>query len=346
MHSSKIRVLVAEDAEALRLQLVRLLEGDPQIRVVGAVADGQAALEFLHRHKADVVLMDIHMPRLDGFEATRRIMESTPLPIVVCSAIANVGDTAIAFRALEAGALACVEKPSAGDGEADQARAAHLLKTVRLMSEVKVVRRRPIGAARRLPRERQPAPVRLVGMGASTGGPPVLQGILHALPKDFAAPLLVVQHMAPGFLSGMATWLAETSGLPIHIAAHGTLPLPAHVYLAPDDFHMGVGPGGRIVLSREPPENHVRPAVSFLFRSMAQHSAPGAVGVLLTGMGRDGAEELRQLKEAGAATIAQDQESSAVHGMPGAAIALGAAVQVLPAERIAEALVALVTPIR
>ncbi|HSV79015.1 MAG TPA: CheB methylesterase domain-containing protein, partial [Ramlibacter sp.] len=136
-------------------------------------------------------------------------------------------------------------------------------------------------------------------------------------------------------------WLAQASRLPVEVAHGGAPALPGHVYLAPDDHHLGVAPGGRIVLSRDPPENHVRPAVSFLFRSLATVYGAHAVGVLLTGMGRDGAEELKQMKEAGAVTIAQDQDSSLVHGMPGAAIALGGATQVLPAERIAEALAAL-----
>jgi two-component system, chemotaxis family, protein-glutamate methylesterase/glutaminase len=140
-------------------------------------------------------------------------------------------------------------------------------------------------------------------------------------------------------------WLAETTGLQVRIASYGTEPLPGHVYLAPDDFHMGIGAHGRIVLSRERPENHVRPAVSFLFRSLAEHCGPAAVGVLLTGMGQDGARELKAMNDRGAATIAQDQGSSVVHGMPGSAIALNAAAQILPPERIADALVALAHPV-
>ena len=346
----KIKVLVAEDSSVARMLLVHLLQSDPRVEVIGTVGDGEAALQFVRHAKPHVVLMDIHMPRMDGFEATRRIMENHPVPIVVCSAISNVRDTAIAFRALEAGAIACIEKPLAQDDPQYSAKVAHLLETVTLMSEVKVVRRRPRPAARAAQAAAASAgtaakanalPPRMIGIGASTGGPPVLQTILGGLPRSFPVPVLVVQHIAPGFLAGMVEWLAETTGLQVRIGSYGTVPLPGHVYLAPDDFHMGIGPTGRIVLSREAPENHVRPAVSFLFRSLAEHLGPAAVGVLLTGMGHDGARELKEMNERGAVTIAQDQGSSVVHGMPGAAIALNAATQVLPAQSIAAALVAL-----
>ena len=348
MSDRKIDVLVAEDSTVVRMFLVHLLESDPQIRVIGAVGDGQSALEFVNERRPDVVLMDIHMPRLDGFEATRRIMETQPVPIVICSATTDVKDMVITFRAMEAGAIACIEKPL-GRGHGDfEAMAAHLLQTVKLMSEVKVVRRtaRPVPAPfpAAYPARREPpqAPIKLIGIGASTGGPPVLQTILAGLPKDFPAPVLVVQHIARGFLAGMAEWLNQTTGLQVHVASMGTCPQPGHVYLAPDDFHMGIGAGGAIVLTREEPENHLRPAVSFLFRSLARECGASALGVLLTGMGKDGAAELKAMKDKGAITIVQDRESSVVHGMPGEAIALGGATHVLAADKIAAALARLV----
>jgi len=348
MTDRKIKVLVAEDSTVTRQFLVHLLESDPRISVIGAVGDGQAALDFVTQNKPDVVLMDVHMPRMDGFEATRRIMETQAVPIVICSATANTKDIVITFQAMEAGAIACIEKPLGRERGDFEAMAAHLLETVKLMSEVKVVRRtarwRPVSlaAADAVKWRRAPAQIKLIGMGASTGGPPVLQTILAGLPKDFPVPLLVVQHIASGFLAGMAEWLNQTTGLQVQIASYGTTPLPGHVYLAPDDFHMGIGAGGEIVLTREEPESHLRPAVSFLFRSLAKVCGPNALGVLLTGMGRDGAEELKAMKDQGAITIAQDQESSVVHGMPGVAIALGGATHVLSADKIAAALVGLV----
>ena len=347
---STITVLVVDDSNVARMLLVHILESDPQIRVIGAVSDGQAAVDFVTQHAPDVILMDIHMPQMDGFEATRRIMETHPVPIVICTATANPREVATTFRVMEAGALACVEKPVGREHADFEQRAADLRQTVKLMSEVKVVRRwararlasAPAPAAHPVDVKPAPAKVTLIGIGASTGGPQVLQAILAALPKAFPVPILIVQHIAQGFLPGLAEWLNQTTGLQIQIGAYGVNPLPGHVYLAPDDFHMGVSRSGRILLTKEEPQNHLRPAVSYLFRSLADVCGPAAVGVLLTGMGKDGAGELKLMKDTGAVTIAQDRDSSVVHGMPGEAIGLDGATHVLPADEIADALVAVV----
>ena len=341
----KIRVLVVEDSDVVRMFLAHLLNSDSQLQVTGTARNGTEALQALIHESPDVILMDVEMPEMDGFEATRRIMETRPVPIVICGSSAG-RETITMFRLMEVGAVAFVEKPL-GKGQRDfETTAAHLLQTVKLMSEVKVVRRWPRRPVVTAPATSTPvvihtAPkVELVGIGASTGGPPVLQTILTALPKDFPAPLLIVQHIAPGFLEGLAEWLNQTTGLRVHIAAYGVRPLPGHVYLAPDDFHMTVRHGGEIMLSKEQPENNLRPSVARLFNSMAEVCGPNAIGVLLTGMGKDGAAELRQMKDCGAFTIAQNRETSIVHGMPGEAIALGAATCVLPADKIAGALIA------
>lgn len=347
MADRRIDVLIVDDSAVARMQLVHLLEVDPAIRVIGTVNDGQAAMDFLDGNRPGVVLMDISMPGLDGFEATRRIMETRPVPIIICSGTMAPGDIAATFRAMEAGAVACVEKPM-GRNHADFERAAEALRqTVKLMSEVKVVRRlagtyAASGPGTTARRWFQSMPLSVIGVGASTGGPMALQTILGGLPKDFPLPILVVQHIAPGFIGGLATWLNDTTSLQISIAVHGAQPLPGHVYLAPDDFHMGISVGGAVALGGTAPENVLRPAVSYLFRSLAAACGPAAVGVLLTGMGEDGATELKQMRDAGASTIAQDRASSIVHGMPGAAIALGGAMHVLPLREIAGALIALV----
>jgi two-component system chemotaxis response regulator CheB len=350
MNNGKINVLAVDDSTVTRMLLVHLLESDPGIHVLGAVNDGQAALDFLQTQKPDVIVMDINMPRLDGFEATRRIMETQPVPIIICSATTNPREVATTFRVMEAGAVACLAKPVSREHPDFDWLAADLLQTVKLMSEVKVVRRWPRSRFAPLAEPAASSPdgkpaacaTRLIGIGASTGGPPVLQTILSGLPKDFSAPVLIVQHIAHGFLPGLVEWLNQTTGWQVHLAAHGVVPLPGHAYLAPDDFHMGVSPGGRIFLSREEPIGGLRPAVAYLFRTLAEVCGAQALGVLLTGMGRDGAAELKLMKDAGAETIAQDRETSVVHGMPGEAIAMGGATHVLSAEKIAEFLITLV----
>ena len=349
MEAPRIKVLIVEDSTVVRLLLVHLLKSDPEFEVIGTASDGEEAVAFVTRQKPDVILMDVHMPKMDGIEATRRIMETQPVPIVMTSASAQPGDIAWTFGAMQAGALAIVDK-SAGLGSPDfDAMAGRLKQTLKLMSEVKVVRRWNRQSKNTPAKESavpllktSTAPVRLVAVGVSTGGPPVLQTLLSGLPKDFAAPLLIVQHITPGFLAGLAEWLSQTTGIPSQIASHGLQPLPGHAYLAPDDLHMGVDQGGRIVLARTEPENGLRPAVSYLFRTVTQFVGRQAVGVLLTGMGKDGAQDLKLLRQRGAVTIAQDKESSVVHGMPGEAISLDAATYVLPPEGIAATLTQLV----
>jgi two-component system chemotaxis response regulator CheB len=350
-NGASIKVLIVDDSQVAQMLLRHVLEADPGIQILGMVGNGVSALEILNSQVPDVILMDIHMPGMDGFEVTRRIMETHPVPIVICSGVANMSDVTTAFRTMEAGAVACVEKPGGPERSDYETVAANLRQTVRLMSEVKVVRRWSASRMAALhvatpssEAEMRHSAMRVVGIGASTGGPPVLQTILSALPRDFPVPILVVQHIAHGFLAGLADWLKQTTAFQVHIGAHGISPLAGHVYLAPDDFHMGISNGGRIALSKMAPENSLRPAVSFLFRSLATVCGPGAVGVLLTGMGRDGADDLKRMKDAGAVTIAQDKESSIVHGMPGEAIAIGGATHVLPPEKIATRLASLFAP--
>jgi two-component system chemotaxis response regulator CheB len=255
---------------------------------------------------------------------------------------------ATTFEAMEAGALAVLRRP-AGIGHPDhEATTRDLVQTVKLMSEVKVVRR--WASARRnsiaqapVPYlERAPGTCKIIAIGASTGGPPVLQAILSQLPADFPVAILVVQHMAAGFIQGFVEWLAHSSRLAVHVAEHGEKILAGHVYMAADELHMTVGRDGKIMLTREPPENGLRPSVSCLFRSVAEVYGGDAVAGLLTGMGRDGADELKLLRDRGAITFAQDKASSVVHGMPGEAIKLDAATLVLPPDKIADVLAKLV----
>jgi two-component system chemotaxis response regulator CheB len=181
--------------------------------------------------------------------------------------------------------------------------------------------------------------IKVIGIGASAGGPPVLQEILLKIPKIFSIPILIVQHISSGFIDSLINWLDQTTKFNIHLAAHKEILLPGQIYFAPDDYHMGVDGSGRIILSRADPENSSRPSISFLFRSLAEVYGPNAAGVLLTGMGKDGADWLKQMKDKGAVTIAQNKESSLVHGMAGEAIKLDAAMYELCPENIADALI-------
>src|SRR3972149_4276895 len=219
-----IKVLVVEDSPVVREFLVYILGSDPGIQVIGTANDGEQAVEAVARKRPDVITMDIHMPKLDGLEATRRIMETYPTPIVIVSGSTDPREVATTFRAIEAGAVAVLPRP-AGIGHRDhEATAGELVQTVKLMSEVKVIKRWP--KAWRQPEVPRPAEadraqveakvkVKVIAIGASTGGPPVLQTILAALPRDFPVPVLIVQHMAAGFTQGFVQWLAQTSSLPV-----------------------------------------------------------------------------------------------------------------------------------
>jgi two-component system chemotaxis response regulator CheB len=343
MEKRPINVLVVEDSPVVQLLLKHVLDADPQLHVMGTAADGCAALEFLQHDKPDVILMDVHMPKMDGFDTTRRIMETQPLPIIICSATMKREEVSTTFRALDAGAVAVVDKPVGPGNPGFEQMVAELIQNIKLMAEVKVVKR----WGRKLRPAVQPtlAPlttsIKLIAMGASTGGPPVLRTILAGLPNDLPVPVLIVQHIAMGFLDGMVEWLNQSACLPVRIARPNDAILPGCVYIGPDGFHLGVSSTGAVVLSAEPPENGLRPAVAHLFRSVARVYGANAAGVLLTGMGCDGAAELKLMKDAGAVTIAQNAETSVVHGMPGEAIKLGAATYVLSPEEIAVTLTTL-----
>ena len=343
-----ITVLIVEDSPVVRDFLLYILSADPEIRVIGTAADGEAALEAVQRRKPDVITMDIHMPKMNGLDATRKIMETRPTPIVIVSGSVDTDEVTTTFRAIEAGALAAVPRPWGIGHPNHETTAKELVQTVKLMSEVKVVRRWPRSSSG--PRVPSTAPgeaprsltaIQVVAIGASTGGPPALQAILSGLPKDFPVPVLIVQHMAAGFVQGFVEWLSHSSGFPVHVATNGEYLLPGHAYVAPDGLHMKVGLGHRIALSRDAPANGLCPSVSSLFHSVAEVYGRHAVGVLLTGMGKDGAEELKLMKDKGSVTIAQDKDSSVVHGMPGEAIKLDAATHVLPADRMAAMLTSL-----
>ena len=339
---SIIRVLIVEDSFTVRQYLEHIISSDEQLEVIGVAQDGEEGVRLVKLKRPDIVTMDIHMPRMDGYEATRRIMEECPVPILVVTSSWDPESVKNSFRAIDAGALVALEKPPGPGHPRSKPLVAKLVQTIKTMSEVRVVRRLPrkmkpggvpavsAAAGPAVARQR----VEVVAIGASTGGPPVIKGILSGLGKGFSVPILIVQHIAEGFLEGMVEWVNKESGLSVKIASDGEHIRKGVVYFAPDGSHMGVTVGGRIVLSDGPVENGVRPSVSYLFRSVTKVYGRRGVGVLLTGMGKDGAVELAGMKARGAVTIAQDRESCVVYGMPAEAIKLNGAVHVFPPEKI------------
>ncbi len=349
-----INALIVDDSAVAREFLAHIFSG-AGINVIGAVSSGEAAVAFVKRRRPDIITMDIYMPGMDGIETTRHIMETNPVPIVIVSGNWDPREVETTFRAIEAGALAVVRRPYGAGHPEHGATVSELVRTVRLMSEIKVVRRWPrpgAGGQKKTfsaPNGLSPAPhalpeqalsdkerdIRFIVIGASAGGPPVLQKILGGLAGNFPFPLLIVQHMSPGFLSGMLNWLGQTSRVPLRIAKDGEAALSGTAYFAPDGFQMGLNGDGTIFLKNGQPEHGAKPSVSYLFRCVAENSSRGAaIAVLLTGMGVDGAAELKLLRDNGSVTIVQDRESSAVYGMAEAAVRLDAATLVLPPEQI------------
>lgn len=334
-----IRVLVVEDSEVVRLLLEQIIAADPRLRVVGSVGDGEAAIEAVRRVRPDVISMDIRMPRLDGFETTRRIMETQPTPIVVVSASVEADDLKISMNALRAGALTVVEKPVGLTHSEYAGLARTLCQQLVLMSSVKLVRQRPGVAPRPAPgRSRTAADppaggYRALGLVASTGGPGALATVLGGLGRDFPLPCLVVQHMTPSFLAGFVSWLDATVPMPVRLARDGERPLPGHAYVAPAEAHLRLA-GPVLRLDPGPAEDGQRLSGTAMFESIAGAAGARGIGVVLTGMGRDGADGLNAIRRAGGFTIAEHRSSAVVYGMPAAAVALGAACEELPLPQI------------
>ncbi len=334
-----MKVLIATDSRELCARLSRLLAKRDAAMVIETARSGKEAQERAVAFRPDTIIIDSALANNSAMTATREIMETCPAPVVVVCDRERCARTRHMFEAADAGAVAVIERPLAEPRNAAENVDRRFVETVILMAEVKVVTRKK--RAELSPRPKLPPnlpPVPVVAIAASTGGPPVLKAILSGLPRDLPAALLIVQHISEGFLQGMCDWLQQSTGFIVRIPAHGELVSAGHAYLAPDKYHMSLSADGKIILKDDPPENGLRPAASYLFRAVMHRCGASAIAVVLTGMGKDGVEELRMIKQEGGITIAQNQASSTIYGMPGQAVAIDAASYVLNPEQIAAAL--------
>ncbi|MDD4927834.1 MAG: chemotaxis-specific protein-glutamate methyltransferase CheB [Gallionella sp.] len=342
---SAIKVLLVDDSPLTLAILKRILVSDPGIQVVGTAINGRQALEMIPSLQPDVVCTDLHMPVMDGLEFTHAVMEKFPRPILVLSISVQKEQVFNIFKLLEAGAIEVMAKPRGTEDGVNEPDARELIGKIKILAGVVVIRKRntaPILApsTNHLPLI-EPMPLRIIGIGASTGGPQAFLEILSHLPGDFPVPLLCVQHISEGFMQGMVDWLAAQCRLKIVTATDGIEPEPGFVYFPREGTHLLLDSRGRLACSNGAIYDNHRPSISMTFKSQAQYFGSRAAGVLLTGMGRDGVEGMQAIRQAGGVTIAQDEESSIIFGMPGEAIAQNAARYVLPLPKIAPALIKL-----
>jgi len=344
MRPNPIRVLLVDDSPVALTILQRLLSTAPEIEVVGTARHGREALALIPQLQPAVICTDLHMPVMDGLALTREVMLRYPRPILVVSVSVQQDNAQNIFRLLDAGAIDVCPKPRSGLASDYEPVRQELIDKIKILAGVVVFRKHrsasptPAAPNNGPPPLVRPAAVRIVAIGASTGGPQALQTILTALPPDFPVPILCVQHISDGFLQGLVDWLAAQCRLKVQIAPPGELPVPGTIYFPQEHTHLEIDAQGRLRCSLAPPLAGHRPAVTVTFQSIARHYGSAAVGVLLTGMGRDGAEGMQAIAQTAGITIAQDEESCAVFGMPQQAIALGAAQYVLPVHDIARTL--------
>ena len=336
------RVLVCDDSRTFTAALVRTLERGGEIEVVGVTSTAEAAIADLARLAPDLVTMDIELPGMSGLEAVEEIMSARPTPILILSS--HVGATNnVAAAALASGALDAIGKEGIPLMNPDEAAAFAFRRRVKLLGAAHVIRH-PRARLNGTAGTANPDELRgsMIGICASTGGPHALATVLSGIPAGFPIPILVVQHIAAGFSEGLARWLNATVPLPVRLAEDGVNALPG-VTLAPDSSDLILNLNGTLTLDSTTPAALHRPSGDALLRSIAKCAESAGVAVVLTGMGRDGAVGLRALRNQGHHTIAQDEASSAVYGMPKAAAKLRAAVDILPVDRIATKLMGIVT---
>lgn len=349
-----ISILLVEDSATSREHLCFILNAYPGLQVAAVAHNGLEAIQLVEKKQPHIIVMDINMPIMDGYETTRRLLEHYSIPIVIYSSVWQTREAVQSFMAIEVGAVAALPKP-VGPGHPNfEKEAGSFAQTVKAMAEVRVVRRRST------PKNKQTLPpskkfqscfkdskdplkkhslptlknIKVIVVGASTGGPPVIKTLLCGIQEDIPVPMVIVQHIAHGFMDGMLDWLRMHVQQTLRVPMHGERLQPGTVYFAGDNQHLGIRDNTFFFDSHTQPEHGLRPSASYLFRSLVKKDSKSTIAILLTGMGTDGAAELKELKDQGATTIVQDKASSLVFGMPGEAVKLGAAHHILPPEEI------------
>ncbi|HZV80635.1 MAG TPA: chemotaxis-specific protein-glutamate methyltransferase CheB [Geobacteraceae bacterium] len=332
-----IKILLADDSLLVRAVLRDALSAMADMVIVGEATNGADAVSMAANLKPDLIIMDIIMPVMGGLEATEAIMARCPAPILILSATLDEKDVKLAFTAIKKGALDVMGKPTSVN-HGNHEFIDRLVEKIRLLARIRVIHHM------NRPRARQSLPIRIEGgnrsilaIGASTGGPKAVMSIVRTLPADFKAKVFIVQHISSGFARGFSQWLNMECALPVRLAESGDLPKSGEILVAPNDCQM-IMEGDHLQLLDSPPVNSCKPSIDVFFASLAEAKGSQTVGVLLTGMGKDGAQGLALLRESGSATIVQDEKSCAVFGMPKAAIALNAADEILPLPEIPAAI--------
>ncbi len=336
-----IRILIADDSEVAVTILKSILNSEDDFKVVGTATNGQEAVSLNNDLKPDLITMDIRMPVMDGFDATRMIMSTNPTPIVIISSYLKADESRITFRALEEGALAVLEKPSNIQQPNFEKVCQDLIEVVRAMAEVKLVRRTRPKITKNIFKtkvKRNTCQKDIVALVSSTGGPQAIAEIISALPFNYPLPIVIVQHISPGFIVGLVNWLRGHTLLEVKLAQHNELLESGSIYLAPDDFHLEVAKVKEKLITqliKSDPVGRFRPSGTVLLNSLSRSCGSSAIAGILTGMGSDGAEGMRGLHEKGARTFVQNEESCIVFGMPGAALSNDCVDDVVPLQEIA-----------
>lgn len=349
-----IKILIVDDSKVETQLLKHLLESQSDMNVIACARDGAEAIEMTKRYSPDLITMDLEMPVMDGHTATRIIMSQSPTPIVVVSSKLNETSRDMTYLALDAGAVSVLPKPIDGSEKSFEKFRTQLINTVRSMSEIKVIKRRfnqPILHEKKLQYQKsmhKPGHFEIIAIGTSIGGPQVLKNIISQLPSTFSVPIVIVQHMASGFMSGFTQWLNTNSPLTIKTAENNEILKSGVIYFAPDHSHLTIERSHKNLIAKlihDKPVSGFCPSITVLLKSIAKSCQQKAIGILLTGMGSDGAEGLLELKQAGSHTIIQDKKSCVVFGMASIAQSMGAVDRVVEINQMADYIITMTSQV-